>query len=221
MGKGALTRERILDEAVRLASRDGLVGLSIGGLAGALALSKSGLFAHFGSKEALQLAVLERAGAMFHARALVPLEAIPPGPIRLRAMLRGSLDWIDAPDLPGGCPIMSACFELAGRDGVPRQSLAERERASLRRIAAAFRECAPGLADPDQAAFEFRAICLGYHVASRVAGDPDARDRAATAFEALLARARKPEAHAPPRAGGHPPRAPRGEDDRALPDNLL
>ena len=68
MGKGAMTRERILDEAMRIASRDGLEGLSIGGLATALSLSKSGLFAHFGSKEALQVVVLEHTGARFRER---------------------------------------------------------------------------------------------------------------------------------------------------------
>ncbi|MGC4001589.1 MAG: TetR/AcrR family transcriptional regulator [Anaeromyxobacter sp.] len=189
MGIGAVTRERILDEAVRLASRDGLVALTIGTLADALALSKSGLFAHFGSKEALQLAVIERVGLMYRERALAPAAALPAGPERLRALLRGMLDWMDASDLPGGCPISAASFELDGQAAGPlREAVAAAIQAGLQRNAQAFRECLPGVGDAEQAAFELRAITLGYHVASRLLRDPQARRRAEAAFEALLAR---------------------------------
>jgi AcrR family transcriptional regulator len=192
MRKGDTTRIRILDEAVRIASSDGLEGLSIGGLATALSLSKSGLFAHFGSKEALQVAVLEHTGARFRQRVLVPLESVPPGPERLRAALQGWLDWIDAPDLPGGCPILGACFELDGREGVPRDALIARQRAMRRVLAQLFRETAPPGADLEQLVFEFGAITLAYHYASRVMREDAARARACKAFDALLARTTQP-----------------------------
>lgn len=188
MGKGAMTRERILDEAMRLASRDGLEGLSIGRLATALELSKSGLFAHFGSKEALQVAVLEHTMARFRER-MGPVEAEPPGADRLRALLGVTLDWVDDPALPGGCPIMGACFELDDREGSPREALLARQLAVRTWTLAQFRAFAPPNADLEQLAFEYRAITLAYHHASRVLRDPSARARAWKAFEALMARA--------------------------------
>jgi AcrR family transcriptional regulator len=192
MGKGELTRTRILDEAVRIASRDGLEGLSIGGLATALSLSKSGLFAHFGSKEALQVAVLEHAGARFRERVLAPLEAIPRGPERLRALFQGSMDWMDAPGFAGGCPILAACFELDDREGAPRDVLVAKQQGMGALVVQLFGEAAAPGTDLEQAAFEFRAIILAYHFASRVLRDPAARTRAWTAFEALLGRTQRP-----------------------------
>ena len=84
MSKGQETRERILDRAFRAASRDGLVGLSIGGLAGELGLSKSGLFAHFGSKEELQIAVLTAAAQRFQEVVVRPAIRAPRGKARIR-----------------------------------------------------------------------------------------------------------------------------------------
>lgn len=192
MGKGALTRERILDEAMRLASRDGLQGLSIGGLATALSLSKSGLFAHFGSKEALQIAVLQHTGARFLARVKTAVEALPPGPGRLRALLEGQMDWIDDPELPGGCPIMAACFELDDQEGGAREFLVERQQGMIGWIRDLFGDFAAPGSDLDQLAFEYRAISMAYHHAARVLRDPLARDRSRRACEALLRRAQHP-----------------------------
>jgi len=188
MGKGAMTRERILDDAMRIASRDGLEGLSIGGLATALSLSKSGLFAHFGSKDALQVAVLEHTAERFRER-MGPVEAELPGVDRLRALLGVTLDWVDDPALPGGCPIMGACFELDDREGAPREALLARQVAVRAWTLAQFRAFAPSGADLEQLVFEFRAITLAYHHASRVLRDPAARTRAWKAFEALMVRA--------------------------------
>lgn len=186
--KGELTRTRILDEAVRIASRDGLEGLSIGTLATALELSKSGLFAHFGSREALQVAVLEHAGARFHARACELADA-PQGPERLRALLRISMDWIDDPELPGGCPIAGACIEFDDREGPVRERLLEMQEASRRRTVELFAAFAAPGQDLEQLAFEFRALTMAYHHASRVLRDPRARAWAQQALEALLVRA--------------------------------
>ena len=187
MGKGAMTRERILDEAMRLASRDGLEGLSIGRLATALELSKSGLFAHFGSKEALQVAVLAHTAARFRER-LGPVEAAPPGAARIRALLKATQDWVDDPALPGGCPIVGACFELDDREGGAREALVAGQRATHAWLVEQFAACGP-FADPAQLVFEYRAITLAYHHAARVLRDPEARERAECALEALLQRA--------------------------------
>src|SRR5215213_8099680 len=93
MGKGAETRERILDQAVRLASRDGLEGLTIRTLSTELGLSKSGLFAHFGSKDELQLQVLQAAVELFEQKVIRPALSSPRGEPRLRAMFENWLVW--------------------------------------------------------------------------------------------------------------------------------
>lgn len=189
MGKGAATRSRILDEAMRIASRDGLEGLTIGGLAKALSLSKSGLFVHFGSKEALQIAVLEHTLARFREFASPSVEAAAPGADKLRALFRAWLDWIDNPELPGGCPVLAAAFELDDREGAPREFLVSSQELNQRRLALAFRQAASPGADIDQLVFEMRAITLAYHYTSRVMRDPKAREKAGKAFEELLRRA--------------------------------
>lgn len=193
MDKGLGTRARILDEAVRLASREGLEGLSIGSLAAALAMSKSGLFAHFGSKETLQIAVLEHAAELFRARN-AQTKDLPDGPEQLRALLRTTLDWIDDPERPGGCPIAGACFEFDDQEGPVRQALLRLQERSQQWAVATFRTFAEPSQDPEQLAFEFKAIALGYHHAARVMRAPQARTWAGKALEALIERAFQPEA---------------------------
>jgi AcrR family transcriptional regulator len=187
MGKGTTTRTRILDEAMKIASRDGLGGLTIGGLARALSLSKSGLFIHFGSKEALEVAVLEHTWTRF--REFVRPRLAASGPGLIRSLFAGWLDWIDNPDLPGGCPILAAAFELDDREGAPREFLVDRQKASQRNLALAFQAVAAPGRDLDQLVFELRAITLAYHYMTRVMRDPRARERAERAFESLLLRA--------------------------------
>jgi AcrR family transcriptional regulator len=201
MSKGAFTRSRILDEAMKIASREGLQGLTIGTLAETLALSKSGLFAHFGSKEALQIAVLEHTGDRFLQKVAPPVQRAEPGLPRLKAMLQGWLDWIDDPELPGGCPVLGACFELDDRQGAPREKLVALQKGAQARLALLVKEAmAEGHLDRaapiPQILFELRAMTLAYHTATRVLGDPDARKRTWTAFDALMERyaAEKPVA---------------------------
>ena len=189
MGKGALTHSRILDEAVRIARLEGLEGLTIGGLAGALSLSKSGLFSHFGSKEALQAAVLEHALARLRER-MGPVQAQPPGAGRIRALLQVILDWVDDPEQPGGCPILAAGFELDDLEGPARDLLVAHRQASERWLADQFRAFAPREADVEQLVFEFHGITMSYHYATRVMRHPAARDCAWRALDALLERAR-------------------------------
>jgi AcrR family transcriptional regulator len=189
--KGDSTRARILDEAVRLASRDGLEGLSIGVLAAELDMSKSGLFAHFGSKEALQIATLERAAERVRRHTAAAGRAAP-GPDRVRALFQGIKDWIDDPDLPGGCPITGACIEFDDRDGPVRDALSKLQRLSMQRAAALFEPFAAPGRDAEQLGFEFRAICLGYHHAARMLREPRAGQWARNALESLIERAGKP-----------------------------
>src|SRR5688572_25786779 len=100
MSKGEETRRRILERAVLLASRDGLAGLTIGELASDLGVSKSGLFAHFGSKEELQVAVLGTAIDRFTARVLMPSLKAPVGVRRIKALFELWLDWAADPASP-------------------------------------------------------------------------------------------------------------------------
>ncbi len=186
--RGDATRLRILDEAMRMASRDGLEGLSIGSLAGALALSKSGLFAHFGSREALQLATLEHAAARIRDRCAPP-PGLAPGPGQFRHLLGAIQAWIDDPALPGGCPITGACIEFDDREGPVREALERLQRRTQRRTAELFAGFAHPSRDPDQLAFEFRSICLGYHHASRMLRDDRAGTWAREALETLLEKA--------------------------------
>ena len=192
MGKGAETRERILDQAVRIASRDGRDGLTIGSLSSVLGLSKSGLFAHFGSKDELQLQVLQAAVERFTENVIRPSLAAPRGEPRLRALFENWLAWSNAPDMPGGCVLVAASTELDDRPGAQRDFLAQAFRSR-----AAFMAKAARLAvevghfradlDPEQFAFEVDAIVLGYHHAQRLMRNPNAGDLARGSFERLLA----------------------------------
>src|ERR1043166_5437984 len=116
LAKGDRTRARILDEAVDLASVQGLGGLTIGPLADRLGLSKSGLFAHFQSKEALQIETLDRAAALFRHDVTEPLRTVADRGERLRAFFERWIAWHDDSHLSGGCPILAAAVEF---DDVP------------------------------------------------------------------------------------------------------
>lgn len=190
--KGEETRERILDRAFRLASRDGLEGLSIGGLAAELGLSKSGLFAHFGSKEELQVAVLQRSAEHFEQTVLKPAFRAPRGLPRLEKLFDLWLSWAEDPGKPGGCIFMAAAVELDDRDGRPREALVETQKQlfdALHRtgkIALEEGHLRKGL-DLEQLAFELYAIMLGFNHRKRLLRAPDAERRARSAFARLLA----------------------------------
>jgi AcrR family transcriptional regulator len=118
MRKGERTRQAILDRAAARASERGLESLSLGALADELEMSKSGLFAHFGSKEELQLATIERAREVFVAEIVEPALALPPGLERLRALCERWLSYIERPIFPGGCFFSTTTSEFADRPGV-------------------------------------------------------------------------------------------------------
>jgi AcrR family transcriptional regulator len=191
VSKGEETRERIVERAWRLASRDGLSGLSIGKLASELGLSKSGLFAHFGSKEGLELEVLKAAAEQFTERVLKPAFAAPRGVARLRKLFKGWLAWANDPAQPGGCVFLAAAAELDDAEGPQRDFLVSSQASLLSALAKAARlavEAGELRADLDseQLAFEMLGIVMAYHHTRRLLRDPKADARARHAFERLI-----------------------------------
>ena len=191
--KGEQTRTAILDEALRVASKLGLEGLTIGGLAEATGMSKSGLFAHFGSREDLQLAVLEHAAQRYGETVLMPVLKIERGLPRLRAMFEHWLDWTLASGLPGGCIMIAAAAEYDDRPGPIRDAvIANQHRGNAVTQKAVRLAIEEGHlktdTDPEQIAFELLGIVLASHNHRRLLGDKEARKRAITAFEELVAR---------------------------------
>lgn len=166
-GKGEQTRAAILERAVDLASAEGLEGLTIGRLAAELRMSKSGLFAHFGSKQELQLATIAAAAARFAAEVIQPALALPAGTARLRAMASSYMEQLD--DYPGGCFWSSATIEYDDRPGPVRDAIAAAMDAWLAVLAA--EAAAAGVEDPDRFAFEFYALGMGANARFRLGGD--------------------------------------------------
>ena len=123
--KGERTRQAILDVAAALATEEGLEQLSIGGLADATEMSKSGLFAHFGSKEELQLATVDHAAALFAAEVIVPAREAPKGVARVWALCDNMLDYAERQVFPGGCFFAATSFEFNNRPGPVRDRIVE------------------------------------------------------------------------------------------------
>ena len=193
MRKGDATRHSILDRATQLASAVGLSGLTIGDLANELELSKSGLFAHFQSKEALQIQVLEHAAASFTELVVRPALAEARGIPRLRALFEHWLAWDAA--LPGGCVFVGATSELDDRPGPVRDRLVELQRQWIDVIATSVRKAIEEAhvdadADPAQFAQDLYGIMLAWHHHSRLLNDRTATRRARHSFDALLASVR-------------------------------
>lgn len=195
MSKGDRTRAAILDKAIQLASVRGLEALTMGELAARLGLSKSGLFGHFGSKENLQLQVLERTVARFSERVVAPALKEPRGEPRLRALIDRWLAWEGAEELPGGCPLQAAIFEVDDQPGPLRDRLAEAQRQWQEALAYAARQAVDAghfRADLDvsQFVFELYGHVLSYVVSRRLLGDDVARDRIRMAVDDQIRRAR-------------------------------
>jgi AcrR family transcriptional regulator len=193
--KGSETRQRILDRALALASTDGIEGLTLGVLAGSLALSKSGLFAHFRSREALQVAVLEAASERFRQYVVLPALRAPRGEPRLRSLLAKWVEWGRAEFQPGGCIFVSAAAELDDRPGPVRDVLVQAQLDWLATIAQAVRIAIDeghfhAKVDPEQFAFEVYGIALTYHHHSRLLKKRGSLSRAQNAFERLVESAR-------------------------------
>lgn len=194
MAKGEETRQAILTRAFEVAKVVGLSGLSIGQLAKETGLSKSGLFAHFGSKEALEVAVVEQAARQFVAFVMVPALREPRGEPRVRALFERWLAWGEQ---PGGCFLVGATAELDDRTGPARDALVQTSKdwldtlATAARITVVERQFRADL-EPDQFAFEVYSIMLGFHAYHKFLRDPASRARARDALERLIISSRPP-----------------------------
>ncbi len=194
---GERSRGAILDEAARLATVEGLGGLSIGRLADAVGMSKSGLFAHFGSKEELQLATIESATAIFEEQVLAAAEGATSAIDRLHRLVNAYLHYIEVDTFPGGCFFASALAEVDMQPGPVRDRLVAFLNDWLEELEfAVLRAQADGALDPDEDAaqlvFEIEAHLLLANGQYIVVRSKEPIERARTAIERRLAYSRKP-----------------------------
>lgn len=193
--KGAATRHTILDHAIQEAARVGIRGVTIGSLAAGLGLSKSGLFGHFASKEALEAEIIDHAAEGFTDLVIRPALRVPRGEPRLRALIAGWLDWERTANGGRGCVFVSAAVELDDQPCLARDRLVAQQRDWLEFLAGA---AAIGVReghfradlDTELLAQEVLGLMLGYHHASRLLEDPRAFEQAQRSLDRLLADAR-------------------------------
>jgi AcrR family transcriptional regulator len=189
--KGESTRAAIIRMALVQAMEVGLEGISLGVLASALKLSKSGLFAHFKSKEALQMAVIEEAIETFIEKVIAPALAKPRGEPRVRALFEHKLEWIDSNGFGTGCIFAALEQEYDDRPGPIRERLVQSRRewhaVVVKAVELAIREkhFAPET-DPLQVAFELEGFDDSFRHHHKFFGDPSARERAMRAYERLV-----------------------------------
>ncbi len=189
------TRGRILSEGLDLVARQGLAGVTLGVLAQQVGMSKSGLFAHFNSKENVQLELLTETARVAESTFVIAAMARPAGLPRLRKLVEGWLGWSEKAGLRGGCPVAAGIFELDDigfEDPVRRRLLSMEEEwrellAEVTRGAVAKGELRRNL-DVGQFVWELCGIYLAHHASYRFIRDPLANRRAMTAFRSLLLR---------------------------------
>lgn len=202
--KGNDTKERLLRVGLDQMSVNGLSGVTLGQLASASGLSKSGLFAHFRSKEQLQIQLLDEMAQAADQVVVAPACRAAEGLPRLVALMDHWLGWSRRAGLNGGCPVAAALFELDDVESEVRSHAAKLEqhwRELLRQLVLAARSLGhlSVETDVDQFVWELCGIYLSHHVSSRFRRDDDADARAKTAFSALLRR------YEPSPALTHPP----------------
>jgi AcrR family transcriptional regulator len=183
-GKGAATRAAILERAVDLASIEGLEGVTIGRLAAELEMSKSGLFAHFGSKQELQLAAVETAARRFAAAVIEPALATPEGAPRLRAIADAYLAHLDRDAYSGGCFWAATSVEYDDRPGPVRDAVAAALDTWLEELERQARIA--GASEPGRLAFELYAVVMGANSRYRLSGDRAVFEYARRAIDRLL-----------------------------------
>lgn len=190
MRKGELTRAAILDVALELASRDGLEGLTIGLLAERMHMSKSGVFAHFGSREDLQIEVVKLYHHRFEQEVFYPSIKEPRGLPRLRAMFSRWVERVSV-EIASGCIYISGAVEYDDRPGAVGEELA----GMVRTWKAALRRCVvqaieeghlPKETDPDQLVYEMYGLILSLHHDARFLKMPGSVTRAEIGFERLI-----------------------------------
>jgi AcrR family transcriptional regulator len=188
---GERSRTAILDEAARLATVEGIGGLSLGRLADAVGMSKSGLFAHFGSKEELQLATIETADEIFDEQVRNPAQEAATGLERLRALLDSYLRYVESGTFPGGCFFASVLVEVSMQPGAVRDRLVAFMEDWLGRLENAIRDAQrEGDIDksekPAQLAFELESLLLLANTQFSVAQSPEPIKRGRQAIERRL-----------------------------------
>ena len=197
MSKGEETRSSVLGSALSLATQVGLEGLTIGKLAEHVGMSKSGLFAHFSSKENLQVAILDEATARFVALVVAPALKKPRGEARLRALFENWLAWSKVDFMPGGCIFIQAGVELDDRPGpaLDRYLASQKDwlgvLAGAARIAVEEKHFRKDL-DVELLAHEMYSLAGGYHFLRRIVEPARAERRTRAAFERILTDARLP-----------------------------
>jgi AcrR family transcriptional regulator len=180
---GERTREAIVREAVSLATIDGLEGLSIGNLAARLGMSKSGVYAHFGSKQELQLAAVDEAGRIFHAEVVAPALVATPGLAQLVAVCDAFFDHLVRHTFPGGCFFAGAALEMGTRPGRVKEAIAAFQSgftALIRQfsVVALEQHELPADEDPDALTFELNGIILAANANFVLRSDPAALEMA-------------------------------------------
>jgi len=189
--KGEETRAQILEAAVQQASEAGFESLTIGTLAERTGLSKSGLFAHFGSRTDLQIAALDESSRRFTEAVFLPALKVPRGLKRLRALFGNWIVWPERAKLRGSCPMQAASAEYDDQPGPMRVAVAERQRHLARELAKAVQlavdsgELRAGT-DAGQFVFEMFGLVLACYHTQRLLGDAGARARALAGFERLV-----------------------------------
>ncbi|HYQ90878.1 MAG TPA: TetR/AcrR family transcriptional regulator [Candidatus Competibacteraceae bacterium] len=191
VSKGEHTRAAILEQAVAVASQLGLEGLTIGTLAQRTGLSKSGLFAHFGSKEELQLETLHAAQALFNTTVVQPARRASRGLSRLTEFFQRWLNWTVSAQLPGGCLFAAGATEFDDRPGPVREALANGLRQWRLTLIDTVRQAAQqgqlrADVDAEQFVFELYGILLAAHNDGRLLGDSRAGSHAERAFARLV-----------------------------------
>jgi AcrR family transcriptional regulator len=191
MGKGEQTRVAILEAALAQASESGFESLTIGTLAERTGLSKSGLFAHFGSREDLQVAAIEAAAVRFTETVFAPALKAPRGLPRLRALFEGWLEWTVRSGLGHGCPMQAAAIEFDDRPGPAHDAVVwhyerlERELARAVELAVGQGHLRANL-DVAQFVFDMLGVIFAYYHSARLMRRDTASGRARSAFERLL-----------------------------------
>ena len=190
--KGQQTKATIVDAALQMATQVGLEGLSIGLLADTLHMSKSGVFAHFGSREELQMSVVREYHLRFEQDVFMPAMQAKRGLPRLRALFD---HWMKrtSEEIDSGCIYISGAVEFDDRPGPVRDELVRSVRLWIDAVITAIEMAvAEGHLQPDtdarQMGFEIHGLILALHYEARLLRDPQATQRAHTAFDAILAR---------------------------------
>jgi AcrR family transcriptional regulator len=188
---GERSRTAILDQAAKLATVEGISGLSLSRLADAVGMSKSGLFAHFGSKEELQLATIETANEIFDEQVLDPAARASTGLERLRALLDAYLDYVESGTFPGGCFFASVLVEVSMQPGTVRDRLLAFLQDWMGRLEAAVRDAQregdlDKSEDPGQLAFELESALFLANTQFAVASSSEPIERAHRAIDSRL-----------------------------------